>query len=581
MEASATVLMQTFSGRKRALRKHLAFWGFTLTLSVLVLVPLGLLIINSFRNVDAGGLHFGLEGLTLVNYANAYSNARTYSMIANSIMFAFGSMMVAFVLGGTLAFLYERTDLRFRGVIPVAVAIPLIMPGVVKGIAWIFLLSPKIGLLNQIWSDLGFSGPLLSAYSLTAMIWVEGISMTPLAFLLLAAVLHRMDPSLEEVSLGSGAPPLKTLIHVTLPLLAPGFAGAMLLLFIRAIDSFEIPILLGFNAGIFVFSTNIYWALRTAYPPAYGLGFSYSMTLIAFSVFGLYLYQRQLQQSERYAVVSGKGYRPRLIPLGRWQYAAWGFVLLFMIFGALLPTFILVWQSFFEFFTPPSWSAFAQMRLNKYGEVLGSQDFLLVVKNTMILALMSSVFVMFLSVLVSWMMHRTDFKGRKFLDFVTFMPYAIPGIAIGVAFMAIFLSFPNPLYNTIWILALAYVVNYLPIGTRFTHAAIVQIHKELEEAAWAAGAGFSRTLRYVWIPLLMPALRNGGFYLFVLSIKVMSIAALLHSPDSLVYSVYMWTVWDNGDLGGAAALSVLMIVFLSALLAISGRVQLGLSNIRE
>jgi iron(III) transport system permease protein len=305
------------------------------------------------------------------------------------------------------------------------------------------------------------------------------------------------------------------------------------------------------------------------------------MTLIAFSVFGLYLYQRQLQQSERYAVVSGKGYRPRLIPLGRWQYAAWGFVLLFMIFGALLPTFVLVWQSFFEFFTPPSWSAFAQMRLNKYGEVLGSQDFLLVVKNTMILALMSSVFVMFLSVLVSWMMHRTDFKGRKFLDFVTFMPYAIPGIAIGVAFMAIFLSFPNPLYNTIWILALAYVVNYLPIGTRFTHAAIVQIHKELEEAAWAAGAGFSRTLRYVWIPLLMPALRNGGFYLFVLSIKVMSIAALLHSPDSLVYSVYMWTVWDNGDLGGAAALSVLMIVFLSALLAISGRVQLGLSNIRE
>ena len=147
--------------------------------------------------------------------------------------------------------------------------------------------------------------------------------------------------------------------------------------------------------------------------------------------------------------------------------------------------------------------------------------------------------------------------------------------------MAIFLSFPNPLYNTIWILALAYVVNYLPIGTRFTHAAIVQIQKELEEAAWAAGAGFWRTLRYVWIPLLMPALRNGVFYLFVLCIKVMSIAALLHSPDSLVYSVYLWTVWDNGDLGAAAALSVLLIVFLSALLAISGRAQLGLSNIRE
>ncbi len=555
--------------------RHLGFWAFTVVLGICVVLPLGLLVINSFRDVSVGELQFSLSNLTLENYVEAYSNPRTFVMLLNSLWFALGSTLVAIGLGGTLAFLSERTDLRFRQIIPLMVMVPLIMPSVVKGIAWIFLLSPRIGVLNQAWRALGFETSLFNAYSLPAMIWVEGISMSTLAFLLIGATLRQMDPALEEAALGSGASARKVISKVTLPLLVPGLAGAALLLFIRGIEAFEVPMLLGFNSRIFVFSTNIYYSLRGAFPPNYGQGFAYSMTLIVLTVAALLLYQKHLRQTERYTVVVGKGYRPRMIPLGSWRYLAWALVAFYGVVGVLLPLGILAWSSLLPYYRPPSLEALSAVSLDNYTTVVKAGALWLAIKNTIILGLTSSLAIMFLAVLSSWFIHRTNIKGRKLLDFVIFLPYAVSGIAVGVAFMILFLSFNNPIYNTIWIIVLAYIVNYLPIGSRFTHAAMVQIHKELEEAAWASGAGFWRTLCYVWMPLLIPGLLNGALYILVLSIKVMSIAALLYGPDSMVLSVYLWRVWDAGNPGQATALSVILVVTLGALTLAIRRLALG------
>jgi iron(III) transport system permease protein len=561
---------------------QVGFWVLTLGLGVLVAFPLSLLVLNSFRNVTAGNLGFSLSHLTLGNYEAAYSSARTFTMLLNSLWFAVGSMIVALFLGGTLAFLAERTDLRFREFIPAIVMVPLIMPSVVKGIAWIFLLSPRIGLLNQVWRGLGFDGPLLSAYSLPAMIWVEGISMSTLSFLLIGATIRRMDPTLEEAAFGSGASTVKVLYRVTLPLLVPGLAGVVLLLFIRGLEAFEIPMLLGFNARIFVFSTNIYYSLRGAFPPEYGLGFAYSMTLVVFTVVGLLFYQKALSHSERYTVVAGKGYRPRLVALGpSSRYLAWVFLGFYTVVSVLLPFFILVWSSLLPYYQLPSLRALSAASLINYMSVLSTSDFLLAIKNTAILTGVSSTGIMFIAVLGSWYIHRTNIAGRKLLDFLMFLPYAVSGMAVGVAFMILFLSFDNPLYNTIWIIVLAYIVNYLPIGSRFTHAAIVQVHKELEEAALASGAGFWCTLRVIWIPLMIPALVNGALYVGILTMKVLSIAVLLYGPDSTVLSVYLWRVWDAGNPGEASALSVVLIVTLGALTLIVRRLARGRDVFKE
>lgn len=560
--------------------KHLGFWGLTLGVAFFVLPPLGLLVLSSFRDISVGELGFSFNKLTFLNYVEAYSNPKTFTMLFNSFWFAVGSMGVALSMGGTLAFLSERTDLRFRRFIPVLVLIPLIMPGVVKGIAWIFLLSPRIGLINLPWIAM-FGKPLMSSASIPAMIWVEGISMSPLAFLLIGSVIQRMDPSLEEAGDGSGASRWKVLSRITIPLLTPALAGVALLLFIRGIESFEVPMLMGADAGIFVFSTNIYHSMRDASPPEYGLGFAYSMTLVIVTIGGLVWYQWMLGRSERYTVVMGKGYQPRVIALGSWRYLAWSFVAFYGVVGILLPFFILVWASLLPFYVPPSMEALSRVSLVNYTDLIVSPDLWDSVKNTVVLGSVSSGLTLFITVLASWFIYRTNIRRRWVLDFMIFLPYAFPGIIIGVAFMILFLSFENPIYNTIWIIVLAYMVNFLPIASRFTHAAVVQVHKELEEAAWASGAGFWRTMRHIWMPLLIPPLVNGGLFLLILSLKIMSIAALLQGPDSRVLAVFLWNLWDAGGTGPSSALSILLILSLGILTLISRRFAQGRAIVRQ
>ncbi|MDP2646885.1 MAG: iron ABC transporter permease [Desulfobacterales bacterium] len=543
----------------------IVFWSFTIILGSAVVMPLCLLVLNSFRHVGIGELSFSFSKFTLNNYIEAYSHPATFKMLLNSFLFSIGSMLVSFFFGASLAFLSERTDLRFRAAIPFIVMIPLVIPSIVKGIAWLFLLTPRVGLMNILLKELGFETFRLNAYSLPAMIWVEGISMSTLAYLLIGAVLRQMDPALEEAALGSGATVWRVVYRVTIPLLGPGLAGAGILLFIRGMETFEVPMLLGFSRGIFVFSTNIYYSLRSAFPPDYGLGFAYSMGLVTLTVFSLLIYQRMFKRAEQYTVVTGKGYKPRLIKLGTWKYAAWGMVGFYLLFAILFPLFILIWASFLPFFRPPSAAAMAILTLENYTNLLRSDALVRAVKNTLILGGISSVCVMFLSLLSSLFVYRTNIAGRKALDFIIFLPYAVSGMVVGVAFMIVFLSFPNPIYNTIWIIVLAYTINYLPIGTRFTNAAIVQIHKELDEAAMASGSNFWTRLFRIWLPLLAPGLINGFLFVLILSFKVMSIAVLLQGPDNMILSVYLWRLWDSGSLGAASALSVVLVFALGTL----------------
>ena len=211
-------------------------------------------------------------------------------------------------------------------------------------------------------------------------------------------------------------------------------------------------------------------------------------------------------------------------------------------------------------------------RFKRRNPALTSPLFYDAIKNTAILGSVSCVVVMFLSVIASWFIYRTNIPGRRALDFIIFMPYAVSSIVIAVGFMILFLSFPNPIYGTIWIIVIAYTIRYLPQGSRFTHAAIVQIHKELEEAAWASGANFWQTLQKIWLPLILPALISGGLYVFILSFKVMSIAAYLQSPGNMILSVYLWNRWSDMGLGWAAALAVIIIFILPFMTFVSRRI---------
>lgn len=538
---------------------------------VLALVPIFFLLWDSFKPVAPGDLFDTSLSFTLKNFREAYRDPHIFTMLGDTFLFAFGAMFVSMIFAVTMSFLVERTNSPFRNVAYGLMFVPLIMPGLLKAIAWVLVLSPRIGLINQLWFALGFTQPLVNAYSIPAMWWVEGLSLTPMAFLLLGAAFKAMDPVLEEAAATSGAGKPRTFFRVTLPLMAPAFAGVALLQFVRAIDTFDVPLIMGQRQGIVVFSTQIYLATRVTAPPAYGQAFVLSMVLILFSLAGLFFYQRVISQAGRYATITGKGYRPKLINLGSLRPLAGGFIVFFLFVSAILPFLLLLWASFLPYYQTVSAEAISQLSTRNYAFLFSRMDFLPAVKNTLILCTVVASAVTLLATLISWIVIRWRPKGYKVLDGLIFIPYAVPSIAVGFSYMIVFLLFPNPLYGTLWLLALAYLVSHLPVATRFTHAGLAQIKSELEEAAATSGASLFSIVRRIIVPLMLPSLVAGWLYVFLLAAKVTSIAAMLSSPDSMVMSMYILNMYQAGEFPVIGAFGVLMVAGLSVVTIVARR----------
>ena len=544
----------------------------TALVTALAVVPLFFLLWNSFKPAMAGQLaDFSLSNFTLSNFREVYSSPESISYLGNTLLFAAGSMVVALLFGGTIAFLVERTNVPMRNIIYALMFIPLIMPGMLKAISWVLLLSPSVGMLNTAWKSLGFASPLFNAYTIPAMWWVEGLSMSSLTFFLLGAAFRSMDPSLEEAAFTSGASRTTTLFRITLRLVAPALAAVGLLMFVRGLESMDVPLIMGAGRGLMVYSTQIYITLRVMPDARYGEAFVFSLVLILLAFGGLMLYQRVLRRSERYATVTGKGFRPRLMNLGKWRPLVAGVVLFFIFAGFILPLLVLLWSSFLPYFQFPSREALAQVILNNYRELFDRRDFLLMIRNTLVLSGIVAVGGMLLATMVSWIVLRLKPKGGRVLDILSFLPLAIPAVAVAFAFMIVFLYVKVGIYGTIWIMVLAYVIRFLPTATRFTHSGVAQIHKELEDAAATAGAGFVTVMRRILIPLILPTLVSGGLYVFILSSKVFEMAALLYTPETLVFSVYVFQLWTYGSTPLVGALAVLLVLVLFALTVVSRR----------
>lgn len=567
--------LKTYQGFRQRSREPAVLLALGVPLVAFVVLPLVLLLLNSFREVSIGEVEFRFSKLTLSNYITAYMNPKTWATLWNSLVFAVGSSAVAFLLGGLMAFFTERTDAPFRRLAYGLMLVPLIVPGMLQAIAWLLLLSPNIGLLNKVWLSIGFDTPLLNAYSMPVLCWVQGITMSPLSFLLLGASLRRMDPALEEAAITCGSSARKVITQVTAKLMLPAIMGVTLLNFVRALESLEAPLLLGLPGKIMVFSNNIWLALKGSSPPQYGLGFTYSLTLIVLTLLGILAYQGVMRQGEKYAVVTGKGYRPRIIQIGNWKTFAVGFQIFFAVVVVGLPLAVLVWASLLPAYQVPSMEMLSKVSVQNYFMVFDRPDTLRMLVNTAILAVTTSLGSMFYALLISWVVLRMKMKGGRVLDGLAFISYAIPGVSLGVAYLILFLSFPNPIYNTIWILVIAYIMRELPYGTRFTHAGLAQAHKELEEAGKVSGASLRIVFLHIVVPIMGPSLIGGGLYIFITAIKVYATAAILVSPQSMVLSAHIYQLWYEGYIGQAAALAVLMVAAISILTVLGGGRRMG------
>jgi iron(III) transport system permease protein len=537
----------------------LAIGGAVALAAWLALVPLVFLLWQSFLSPETAS---AAARVTLDNYRAAYGSADTARLFANSVQFALGSAALAFTLGAFFAWINERTDTPCKTLFFALALIPLVIPGILFTVSWIFLASPKIGIVNLVLQRLfDTDAVFVDIYSLAGMIWVDGLHYAPMAFLLMTAAFRAMDPALEESALMSGASVPQVARRVTFKLAFPATFAALLILFVRALESFEVPALLGLPVGIEVYTSAIYEAIHK-YPSEVGLASAYALTLLVLTSACIYLQARVAGGGSRFATVTGKGYRPRAMSIGRWRYLTAAVFILYFAIAVVLPFLVLVWSSLQRFYSVPSLAALQNLTFDSYRAVLAYPAIGTAIWNSLVLSLGSATLIMLLASVLCWIVVRTRLPGRWLIDNLASLPLVFPGLVLGLAIMICYLTLPLGVYGTIWIMLIAYVTRFLPYGIRYTTASMLQLHKELEESAAMSGASWGHAFRRIVLPLLKPGLIAGWIYIVIVSIRELASSILLYSPGTEVVSVMIWELWQNGQYVELSALGVMMILVL-------------------
>ncbi|HSN22311.1 MAG TPA: iron ABC transporter permease [Usitatibacter sp.] len=532
----------------------------------LAVVPLGFLLWQSFFTPQTAEK---AARFTFGNYSEAYGSSETWALLRNSVTFAIGASCFSFVVGAGLAWMNERTNTPFKALFYGLSVIPLIIPSVLFTVSWILLASPKIGILNLVLKDLfGLDHHLFDIYSLWGMIWVDGLHYSPMAFLLMSAAFRAMDPALEESAMMSGANVLQVAWRVTLKLTWPAIFATILILFVRAIESFEVPALLGLPVGIEVFTSSIYEAVHR-YPSQVGLASAYAVTLLLITSVGVYLQSRLSSRGSKYATMTGKGFRPRQIDLGPWRFLTAGIFIVYFLFIVVLPFLVLLWSSFQKFYSVPSWKALHNLTLDPYRFIITYPSLTSAVVNSVVLAVGTATIIMLVTSVICWIVVKTRLPGRWLLDNVASLPLVFPGLVLGLSIMIFYLNVDIGVYGTIWIMFIAYVTRFMPYGLRYNTTSMLQIHKELEESASMSGASWGTTFWRIILPLLKPGLVAGFIYVMLLSIRELSSSILLYSPGTEVVSIVIWELWENGQYVELSALGVMFILALFFLVMVA------------
>lgn len=552
-----------FRWRKLIEPKFLIIVTVVLIIGYLALVPLIYLLWGTF---------FDEAGLTFEAFQRAYGEGGTTSLgelVSNSLIFATGATLVSVFMGTFLAFLTERTDVPFKRLIFAGSLIPLIVPGILYTISWIFLASPRIGFINRLLEP--FFGPgTIDVFTLYGMILVQGMDNSPLVFLLMVAAFRSMDPSLEESALMSGSSLLHVFRKVTLPLAKPALFAAFLIMAVKNIEAFETPALLGMPKGIWVFTSRI-WRVLSQHPADYGQAGAYALSLLIITSLGIYFQTRYSRRGKQFQTVTGKGFRPRPLPLGKWRIPLATALMAYFFIAIVLPAFILVYMSTQPYYAVPSVDTFSNMTLDNYRYVFDNSQTVRAFRNSFTLGLGAATLVMFGTAVASWLVVRTKLPGRWMVDNLAFVPLVIPGLVLGVSLLFVYLRFPIAIYGTMWILLISYITRYMPYGMRYASTSMYQIGGELEESAEVSGASWWQTFRRIDLPLLVPGLMAGWIYIVMTSVRELSSSILLYSPGNEVLAVMIYEQYENGQFTELAALGSLLIAALVVLVYLAQR----------
>ncbi len=522
-------------------------------LGTLVLVPIGGLFLSAFRidAIDQPSI-WTLKNFSTVLFSRGFINAFKVTVIISG-----EAVILATIVGVLLAWLIARTDIPHKRILEPLNLIPFYLSSLVGALSWEILAAPKSGILNLMLTEgLGLSSPPFNIYSITGMGLVLGLFYTPYVYLFTIGSLQNMDPALEEAGRVSGASTLSTMMRITLPLAGPAILSASILVFILTASIFAVPLVLGGPGRLHTVSTLI-WSYLELYPPNYNAAAALSCILLLLTIF-LVILQYRILARRRFYTVTGKGYRPRLIHLGPWRWAAFG-VNVAYLGVVLLPFLVLVFISFV-----PGWVGglnFAKFSLDNYKTVIlvneVTQRGLL---NSAIIAVFGASLGVIGFTILAAMITRSSLPARMGLDFIGMSPVAFPGIVLGVGFLVAWIK--TPLYGTLWILMLAYVVHFMPTGLRSMSATLGGISPDLDECARVSGATWLGAFRRILIPLMWPGLMSTWLLLFVIFMREVSSSMMLFVHGTETISIALIQIMDYETQGASAAFGVLLTLII-------------------
>jgi iron(III) transport system permease protein len=539
-----------------------------IVIAYLSLSPTVMLLYGSFLSKP-----LGVPGaFTLRHYVRAYADPVTYQLLLNSFIFAAGSSVLATGLAAIIAWITVRTNAPLRKVFQLTAIVPNIFPPVMLAVAWGALLSPRTGLLNRFAMQIfGLNEAPLNIYSLWGMIFVEGLITTPLAFLIVSASLQSMDPSLEESARVAGSTNLQIARRITLPIVRPALLASLTLNFVRAIESFDTPAIIALPARIEVFTTKIYREAIGAFPPNQNIAATYAVSLLLISMVFVYLYRRLTSRSERYVTVTGRGYRPMIIDLGKWRYAATGVAALILLLIVVLPFAVLLFISVVSYLHVPGAKTWELLTLDHYRSNLTDSRTYRALQNSLILAIGGATICMLLASVTAYMTTKTKTAGRSLIEGLTFIPWAFPGTALAIGLLWTYVYIPLPIYGTLWILLIGYITRFLPYGLRTMTSTVVQVHDDLPDASMVCGAGFWTTFLRVLMPLLRPGFIAGWIILATIYLREFSTSIFLYSPGSEPVGPLLYHFYVDGNLGPMCSLGVIVSVICLILIVVAQR----------
>jgi len=553
-------------GVRRRLLSNLWVTALLAILAFLVMYPVLMLLLGALTDTNPVVDGFSLRHLSITNFLIVLANPNVGEALFNTLVACGGGTLIAVVIGLLFSWIVVRTNTPFKGFIAAASILPLFAPPLVAGVAWTILGSPKTGLINTLFKWIGLDWRV-DFYSMWGLVFVFGIYYAPYVYMFTSSALRNMDPSLEEAAEISGASAFATLFSVTFPLIMPAIVSGMLLSFIVMLGIYGIPAVLGAPTNISVLTTYIF-KLTNWSPPLYNT--AAAVAIILMFVTGLLVFLQQKVLSGRsYTTVAGKAFRPRNLDLGRWRWFTFGLGVVYLLVVVVLPSLALIVAAFRKFMFIRDAASLFDMRqysLMHFYSIFDNPLTMRSIYNAVEVGVITAVVGGTLAFAIGYTIHRTQVAGRRSIDLISTVPVAIPGLVVGVAYLWAWIGIPGGLYGTIWILALAFIARFMPDTVKALSTSFLQIHRELEEAAWICGKGMLGTIRTIVLPLARPGVIASMTLLFVLAIRELGSSLFLYTSNTMVMSVLLLDYYEGGNIGKTAAFSIVQTVLLGVLI---------------